>query len=47
MIHRHYLKLVTESAAKQWFAISPDQPANVIPVPQTNPGVQASVVQAG
>jgi len=34
MIYRHYLKAVTESAAKQWFAISPDQPANVIPVPQ-------------
>jgi len=34
MIYRHYLKVVTESVAKQWFAISPDQPANVIPVLQ-------------
>ena len=37
MIYRHYLKAVTESVAKQWFAISPDQPANVIPVPQAAP----------
>ena len=46
MIHRHYLKVVTESVAKQWFAIRPDQPANVIPVPQTNADVQAPVLQA-
>ena len=46
MIYRHYLKAVTESVAKQWFAISPDRPANVIPVPQTNADVQAPVLQA-
>jgi integrase len=34
MIYRHYLKVVTESVAKAWFAISPDQPVNVISVPQ-------------
>src|SRR4029077_14490727 len=34
MIHRHYLKVVTESMAKQWFAIMPNEPANIIPVPQ-------------
>ena len=46
MIHRHYLKLVTESVAKQWFAILPEQPANIIPAPQTNAEVQGPVVQA-
>jgi len=46
MIYRHYLKAVTESVAKQWFAISPDQPANVIPVPQAASGAAQSAAQA-
>ena len=46
MIYRHYLKAVTESVAKQWFAISPDQPANVIPVPQAAAEAASPVAQA-
>jgi integrase len=46
MIYRHYLKAVTESVAKQWFAISPDQPANVIPVPQAAAEAASPAAQA-
>ena len=46
MIYRHYLKAVTDSVAKQWFAISPDQPANVIPVPQAAAEAASPAAQA-
>jgi integrase len=35
VIYRNYLKCVTESAAKQWFGILPEQPANVERLPKS------------
>lgn len=35
MVHRHYLKVVTESVAEQWFAIVPDSTGNIINLPKT------------
>jgi integrase len=46
MIHRHYLKLVTETIARQWFAIVPDNPSNVIPVPLSQGNIQAPAAEA-
>lgn len=37
MIYRNYLKIVPESLAKQWFAIMPERPANIIPAPCPEP----------
>ena len=34
MIFQHYRELVTPAQAKQWFAVAPDRPANVIAAPQ-------------
>jgi hypothetical protein len=46
MIHRHYLKVVTESVAKQWFAIMPNEPANIIQVPKPGGLNGAEIAQA-
>jgi integrase len=46
VIYRHYLKAVAESVAKAWFGISPDLPANVIPVPQAASGAAPPAAQA-
>lgn len=35
MIHRHYKGLATKKEAEAWFAVSPEQAANVIPMPAT------------
>jgi hypothetical protein len=45
MIHRHYLKVVTESVARKWFAILPNEPTNIIPVSQPTPEQSAAVAQ--
>jgi integrase len=47
MIHRHYLKVVTEAVAKAWFAIMPSQPANVIQAPKPAVEDGAAVSFAG
>ncbi len=44
MIHRHYLKLVTETVAKQWFAINPASPRNVIWAPEIHSEIQTLAV---
>jgi hypothetical protein len=46
MIQRHYLKIVTESVAKQWFAIMPKQPLNVIPAVQPAEAATPALAQA-
>ena len=33
MIQRHYLKVVTEAAAKQWFAVYPKKEGNIVALP--------------
>jgi len=33
MIHRHYKGLMTNAEAKQYFAVAPKNPANIIPLP--------------
>ena len=47
MVHRHYLKVVTEAVAKAWFAIMPSQPANVIQAPKPERGDGAAASCAG
>jgi integrase len=44
IIRRNYLKVVTEAAAKQWFAILPEKAENVVPLPAS---VAASQVAIG
>ncbi|MCX6924171.1 MAG: tyrosine-type recombinase/integrase [Verrucomicrobia bacterium] len=45
MIQRHYLKVVTEAAAKQWFAVLPKQASNVVPMPVADVQEQPAAVQ--
>ena len=33
VIHRHYRELVKPEAAQRWFAVKPESPANVLPMP--------------
>jgi integrase len=33
MVHKHYKELVSADAAKAWFAVSPEQPANLVQMP--------------
>jgi integrase len=33
MIHRHYRELVRPQDAQRWFAVRPEQPANILPLP--------------
>jgi integrase len=46
MIHRHYLKVVTESVAKRWFEIMPNEPINIVQVPKLEGANGAVVAQA-
>jgi integrase len=35
VIHRHYRELVKPADAERWFAVKPESPANVLPMPAT------------
>ncbi len=47
MIHRHYLKVVSEAAAQKWFAIAPADGPKVVPLPSTGVAVTPPMCQAG
>lgn len=34
VVHRHYRELVKPNEAQNWFSVTPEQPANVTPLPQ-------------
>ena len=41
VIHRHYRELVKPEAAQHWFAVKPESPANVLPMPATAASAEA------
>jgi integrase len=45
MIQRHYLKVVTEAAAKQWFAVLPKHASNVVSLALSVPQHEAAMLQ--
>jgi integrase len=46
IIQRHYLKVVTEAAAKEWFAVYPKKVSNVVPLALNNPLQEAALLQS-
>jgi hypothetical protein len=47
MVHRHYLKHVSEAMGQKWFSIVPGESLNIVPLPRTCTTETAHITQAG